>query len=434
MRIYDIIEKKKRGLELSREEIEFFVGGFTGGAIPDYQASALLMAIYFQGMSAEECAHLTDAMSRSGEVIDLELFGRHSADKHSSGGVGDKTTLIVAPLAASMGCTVAKMSGRGLGHTGGTVDKLESFPGYRTALSREEFVNQVREIGVAVVGQTENITPADKKLYALRDVTATVDSIPLIAASIMSKKLAAGSRSVTLDVKCGSGAFMKRETDACELAELMVDIGCACGRRTAALVTDMSFPLGRCVGNTLEVKEALEVLSGRGDERLTELCVELSADMAEGALGLTHEEALTKAREHLANRLALKKFKEWMIAQGADAELVEHPDRLPCARYITEVRATESGYVSECDTELIGKAAQLLGAGRVRVGDEIDLTAGIELAVNRGDFVMAGSVIAYLHSSNEKSLEDAREAVKSAYKFDFIAPKAVPIVLHRITK
>lgn len=434
MRIYDIIEKKKRGLELSREEIEFFVGGFTAGEIPDYQASALLMAIYFQGMSAEECAYLTDAMSRSGEVIDLELFGKRSADKHSSGGVGDKTTLIVAPLAASMGCTVAKMSGRGLGHTGGTVDKLESFTGYRTSLSREEFVNQVRKIGVAVVGQTENITPADKKLYALRDVTATVDSIPLIAASIMSKKLAAGSRSITLDVKCGSGAFMKREADACELAELMVDIGSACGRRTAALVTDMSFPLGRFVGNILEVKEALLVLSGKGDGRLTELCLELCADMAEGALGLTHEEALALAKEHLDSGLGLKKFKEWMTAQGALATLVENPDLLPVAKYVSEVRATESGFVSECDTELIGKAAQLLGAGRVKVGDEIDLTAGIELTIGKGDFVMAGSVIAYLHSSNEKSLDAAREAVKSAYKFALTCPKIKPIVLHRITK
>ncbi len=433
MRMYDIIEKKKRAVALTGREIEYFVSGYTRGEIPDYQASALLMAIYFRGMSVDECARLTEAMSHSGDVVGLDLFGKRSADKHSSGGVGDKTTLIVAPLAAALGCTVAKMSGRGLGHTGGTVDKLESFSGYRTDLTREQFVSQVRKIGVAVVGQTENITPADKKLYALRDVTATVDSIPLIAASIMSKKLAAGSRSITLDVKCGSGAFMKTEREARELARLMVDIGNACGRRTAALVTDMSFPLGRCVGNALEVKEAIEVLSGRGDGRLTELCIELAADMAEGALGFTREAALAGARDKLFSGLALAKFKQWISSQGADPECVDSPEKLPTAPYVRVVRAVASGYITECDAELVGRTASYLGAGRARKDDEIDLSAGIELTKRMGDFIKEGEPLAYLHTSREERLSEAEEMLTAAYRLESEPRRPLPTVLCRIS-
>ncbi len=434
MRIYDIIEKKKHGCELSSEEINFFVRGFCLDEIPDYQISALLMAIYFRGMSAEECACLTEAIAASGSTVSPELLGERTADKHSSGGVGDKTTLIEAPLAASLGCTVAKMSGRGLGHTGGTVDKLEAFPGFRTSLSEEEFISQIRRIGIAVVGQTENITPADKRLYALRDVTATVDSIPLIAASIMSKKLAAGSRSITLDVKCGSGAFMKTEEEACELARTMVGIGTALGRRTSALVTDMSFPLGRAVGNILEVKEAVEVLSGKGDERLSLLCVELCADMALGALGGERAEHARRARENLKNGKALLKFREWLLSQGAEPVFVHSPELLPVAPYSREVRAVGEGYAVGCDAQIIGRCAMTLGAGRAKKEDKIDPTAGVEVHIKRGDPVRRGDLIATLYTSNEATLDSAEQMILRAYTLSKTPEQAPPVVLARITE
>ena len=323
MRMVDLIRKKRDGEKLTEAEIRFLIGDYTAGIIPDYQMSAFAMAVLFRGMDAEETAILTDAMMRSGDTVDLSCFGHLSVDKHSTGGVGDKTTLIVAPLVASLGGKLAKMSGRGLGHTGGTVDKLESIPGFRTTLEAEDFLRQVQDVGVAVIGQSGNLTPADKKLYALRDVTATVDSLPLIASSIMSKKLAAGSRSIVLDVKCGSGAFMKTEADGRALAQAMVDIGKACGRNVAAVLSNMDVPLGSCVGNALEVMEAVEVLRGGGDLRLRQLCVALSANMLSLVHGWSPEEAEEKANAAIDSGLAIETMKNCIRAQGGDASVLE---------------------------------------------------------------------------------------------------------------
>jgi len=379
MRFYDVITKKKRGLPLTDGEIREFVKEYTEGNIPDYQVSALLMAICLNGMNAEETFSLTDAISKSGDTVDLSEFGDKTADKHSTGGVGDKTTLIVAPLAAALGCKVAKMSGRGLGHTGGTVDKLESFPGYNVALTPEEFKRQVESIGVAVVGQSGNLAPADKKLYALRDVTATVDSIPLITSSVMGKKIAAGSKNIVLDVKCGSGAFIKTPEDARVLAENMVRIGNMCGRRCAALITNMDIPLGYSVGNILEVKEAIATLRGEGPEDLTEISLALAAAMTHFAKDITHAEAMRRAREALESGAALEKLKEWISAQGGDAGLIDSPESFPSAPITREVRAKKSGYISGMNAEAIGIAAMELGAGRRTKDDVIDYTAGITL-------------------------------------------------------
>ncbi len=433
MRTYDIIEKKKAGGELTDEEIKFIIDGYTAGKIPDYQISALLMAIYFRGMTERECASLTHTIAYSGKTVSPDALGARSCDKHSSGGVGDKTTLIVAPLAAALGLTVAKMSGRGLGHTGGTVDKLEAFPGYKTVMGEDEFISQAKDIGVCVIGQSEGMTPADKLLYALRDVTATVDSIPLIAASIMSKKIAAGSRCITLDVKCGSGAFMTDKESACELASLMVRIGTALGRRVSALITDMDFPLGRCVGNTLEIKEAYEILSGGGDARLRELCTELCADMAQAALGGEREGHLMRARQHLDDGTAMAKFTEWLTRQGVDEKFAKSPELLPSAPIVREVRAKRSGFVSGCNARLVGQAAMALGAGRATKDDAIDLTAGIELLIDRASFVEEGATIARLHTSDGSRLDAAEALIHEAYTVSTEPPKAVPIVLARIS-
>ena len=364
MRFYDIIAKKRHGLALSGEEIDFFVSEYTAGSIPDYQASALLMAICTRGMSGEETARLTAAIAASGNRVDLSCFGNLTVDKHSTGGVGDKTTLIVAPLAASLGCKVAKMSGRGLGHTGGTVDKLESFPGYTTSLSSEKFLDTVRRIGVSVVGQSGNLAPADKKIYALRDVTATVDSVPLIASSVMGKKLAAGAHSIVLDVKCGSGSFMKTPREAEELARAMVDIGRRNGRAVSALITNMDAPLGSAVGNILEVREAIDTLRGAGPRDLREICIALAAEMAHLSLGTDLRTARSRAEEALAGGAALAKFKEWISAQGGDVSYIDEPEKFDTARCITELKATEDGYITAMDTERIGLASVALGAGR----------------------------------------------------------------------
>lgn len=396
MTVYDIIAKKKTGGVLSREEIDFFIAGYTEGRIPDYQASALLMAICLRGMTDREAADLTGAMMRSGDVIDLSALGARTADKHSTGGVGDKTTLIVAPLAAAIGCTVAKMSGRGLGLTGGTVDKLESIAGYRTSLTPEEFLTTVKRTGIAVVGQSGCLAPADKKLYALRDVTATVDSIPLIASSIMSKKLASGAKRIVLDVKVGSGAFMKTEEEARHLARLMVDIGRAHGRSVCAVLSDMGAPLGRAVGNALEVAEAVEVLRGGGCPRLRALCKPLAALMAEGALGLPREVAEERAEAALTNGDAYRKMCEWIAAQGGDASLLHDTSRLPRATHSYTVRADRSGFLTAIDAEAVGRAAMLLGAGRERKEDPIDPTAGVRLERTVGDRVERGDAIATL--------------------------------------
>ena len=409
MRMYDLITKKKHGEELTDAEIREFITEYTAGNVPDYQVSALMMAIYFKGMCDRETSTLTMAMSTSGDTVDLSEFGTLTVDKHSTGGVGDKTTLVVAPIAASLGCRLAKMSGRGLGHTGGTVDKLESFPGFDTSLSPEKFFAQVREHGIAVIGQSGNLAPADKKLYALRDVTATVDSIPLITSSIMSKKLAAGSASIVLDVKCGSGAFMREPEDAETLATKMVEIGKRCGRNMAALITNMDIPLGFAIGNSLEVKEAYEILSGRGPADLREVCIELATNMSSLALGISAEEARERVLDAIESGKARAKFTEWIVAQGGDKTLAENPALLPEASIKYEVKANFEGYISKMNAEEIGVASVILGAGRETKDSVIDHSAGIVLVKKLGDKVSVGDTLAVLHTNDEKAISAAEE-------------------------
>lgn len=409
MRAVDIIAKKRDGGVLSAEEIRFLIRGFTDGTLADYQMSAWAMAVFFRGMTAEETAVLTDAMMRSGDQVDLSCFGALSVDKHSTGGVGDKTTLIVAPIVACLGGKVAKMSGRGLGHTGGTVDKLESIAGFRTTLSPEEFRRQVEEIGVAVIGQSGNLTPADKKLYALRDVTATVDSLPLIASSVMSKKLAAGARSIVLDVKCGSGAFMKTEADGRALAQAMVEIGKACGRNVAALITNMDIPLGTHIGNALEVQEAVEVLSGKPGD-LREICAELAAQMLSLCHGWSLEDAREKVLDAIDSGRALQTMKAWIAAQGGDPDF----DKLPQAPVVVPVWAEQSGWLTHMDAARIGVSSSLLGAGRMKKDDPIDYAAGIVLEKKTGDYVQTDQVLAWLHTGDAGKLPDAEAMFRSA--------------------
>ena len=428
MRVYDLIQKKKNGEALTPAELEFLVRGYTDGAIPDYQMSAFAMAVYFQSMTAEETAALTDAMARSGDTVDLSCFGDLSVDKHSTGGVGDKTTLILAPIVASLGCKVAKMSGRGLGHTGGTVDKLEAIPGYKTTLTGEEFLNQVSEIGVAVIGQSGNLAPADKKLYALRDVTATVDSIPLIASSIMSKKLAAGSHSIVLDVKFGSGAFMKTEEDAAALARAMVDIGTACGRNVSAVLTNMDIPLGCGIGNALEVEEAMEVLRGEGPADLRTVSIVLASHMVSLALGIPVEEAKARVEDTLDTGRAWNTFRRWITAQGGDGAVCDDPAVMKRSSIIREVRAPRDGYITHMNTEKIGEAAVVLGAGRTRKEDDIDPAAGLRILKKTGDFVQAGDVLAYLHTESEKAFREGESRYLEAIEFGENAPETMPLI------
>lgn len=432
MRMYDLIEKKKAGGALTRPEIEFLVRAYTAGEIPDYQMAAFAMAVWFRSMTPEETAVLTDAMARSGDTVDLSRFGELSVDKHSTGGVGDKTTLIVAPLAASLGCRVAKMSGRGLGHTGGTVDKLEAIPGFRTTLTREEFLSQVERVGAAVIGQSGNLAPADKKLYALRDVTATVDSVPLIASSVMSKKLAAGARSIVLDVKVGSGAFMKTEADAGMLAREMVRIGTACGRRMSAVLTNMDIPLGAAIGNALEVAEAMEVLRGGGPADLAEVSLTLAAEMVSLSLGIPAEEARARAARALADGTAWQKACEWIAAQGGDVAALEDVSRLPQAAVVRTVIAEREGYIAHMNAEEIGCAAMVLGAGRASKEDRIDPAAGVRLLKKTGDFVRKGDALAQLHTAYaEKCAEGARRFL-AALTFAEEPPAPQPLVYGRI--
>ena len=428
-RIFDIIRKKRDGGELTDEQISFFIDGFTRGDIPDYQASALLMAICFNGMTERETATLTDRMSKSGDVVDLSRFGELSADKHSTGGVGDKTTLIVAPVVAALGGKMAKMSGRGLGHTGGTVDKLESIPGYRTSLSPSEFLDQVERIGIAVIGQSGNLTPADKKLYALRDVTCTVDSIPLITSSIMSKKLAAGAHNIVLDVKVGSGAFMKTREDAETLAREMVKIGVRCGRRVRAVLTNMDVPLGAAVGNSLEVIEAARVLKGECPGDLCEVSVVLASQIVSLLYGLSDEEAEAKVRGVISSGAAFDKMKEWVAAQGGDAGCLDDFSIFPTARYSREVRAPASGYIVSTDAEKIGAASVILGAGRVAKEDSIDYAAGITLVKKTGDRVEQGDTVCTLLTNDGGTLDAAERAVLSAMVIGDGKPDLKPLVL-----
>ncbi|MGG1246041.1 pyrimidine-nucleoside phosphorylase [Bacillus spizizenii] len=430
MRMVDIIIKKQNGKELTTEEIQFFVKGYTDGSIPDYQASALAMAIFFQDMSDRERADLTMAMVNSGETIDLSAIEGIKVDKHSTGGVGDTTTLVLAPLVAALDVPVAKMSGRGLGHTGGTIDKLEAIDGFHVELSKDEFIKLVNRDKVAVIGQSGNLTPADKKLYALRDVTGTVNSIPLIASSIMSKKIAAGADAIVLDVKTGAGAFMKTEEDAAELAKAMVRIGNNVGRQTMAVISDMSQPLGFAIGNALEVKEAIDTLKGEGPEDLHELVLTLGSQMVVLAKKAdTLDEARTKLEEVMKNGKALEKFKDFLKNQGGDSSIVDDPSKLPQAAYQMDVPAKEAGVVSEIVADEIGVAAMLLGAGRATKEDEIDLAVGIMLRKKVGDKVEKGEPLVTLYANRE----NVDEVVAKVYDNIRIAAEAkAPKLIHTL--
>lgn len=415
MRMVDLIEKKREGMVLSREEITFIIENYTNGLIPDYQMSALTMAIFFQGMNDEEATNLAIAMLNSGDQMDLSAISGVKVDKHSTGGVGDKTSLVLAPMVASLGINFAKMSGRGLGHTGGTLDKLESIPGFNINVNDEDFFNQVNKIGLAIVGQTGNLTPADKKLYALRDVTATVDSIPLIASSIMSKKLASGANAICLDVKVGSGAFMKNLIEATKLAELMVKIGNNAGRKITAILTDMDEPLGFAVGNQLEVIEAINTLKGNGPKDLTDLCLEIGAYLVLDAKKAdSFEEAKKLLKAQINNGQAFEKLCEMVIAQGGDVNYIKNPDLWPKAKEIIEIKATEDGYVNHINALEIGVGSMLLGGGRETIQDKIDFSVGIVLNKKIDDFVQKGDVLAYIHT-NGKNTDLVIDKVKNAY-------------------
>lgn len=430
MRMVDLIAKKRDGKELTTEEINFFIDGYTKGDIPDYQVSAMNMAIYFQDMSDRERADLTMAMVNSGETIDLSAIEGIKVDKHSTGGVGDTTTLVLAPLVAALDIPVAKMSGRGLGHTGGTIDKLESIEGFHVEISKDEFVNLVNQHKIAVIGQTGNLTPADKKLYALRDVTATVNSIPLIASSIMSKKIAAGSDAIVLDVKTGAGAFMKTVEDAKELAHAMVSIGNNVGRKTMAVISDMSQPLGAAIGNSLEVQEAIDALRGEGPKDLEELCLALGRQMvylAQKADSL--EDAEEMLREVIRNGKALEKFKEFIQNQGGDPSVVDHPNRLPKAQYLIELPAQQDGVVAELVADEIGTAAMLLGAGRATKESEIDLAVGLMLNKKVGDAVKKGDSLVTIHA-NRENVDDVKQKLYESIR---IADHAdAPVLIYNI--
>ncbi len=422
MRMVDLIEQKKTGQPLTDDAIRWMIRGYTDGEIPDYQMSAMAMAICWRGMDSRETAVLTDAMVHSGDTVDLSDFGPQTVDKHSTGGVGDKTTLIVAPVVASLGGKLAKMSGRGLGHTGGTIDKLESIPGFQTELPEAEFTRIVHDVGVAVIGQTGNLCPADKKLYALRDVTGTVGSLPLIASSIMSKKLAAGARSIVLDVKIGSGAFMATEAEGRALAEAMVAIGRANGRNMAALLTNMDVPLGHAVGNALEVREAVELLQGHGDQDLKPICVALPSNMLSLYNGWILEEAEQKTLESISSGRAFVTMCRWIAAQGGDASVLEDLEKLPKASQVQPVCAPRSGYIAHMDAKRIGEASVGLGAGRAQKGDPIDHAAGIVLAKKTGAYVEEGEPLAGLHTNNAAALPAAAQEVLAAVILSDVQP------------
>lgn len=414
MRMYDIIKKKRDGGELTERETEFFVKGITDGEIPDYQVSALLMAIYFQGMTDREMTSLTMAMAHSGDIIDLSGIDGATVDKHSTGGVGDKTTLIVAPIVASLGGKIAKMSGGGLGHTGGTKDKLESIEGFRTDISPTDFLKQVNEIGICLASQSGNLAPADKKMYALRDVTATVENSALIASSVMSKKIASGADNIVLDVKTGSGAFMKTVEDSRSLAEKMVKIGKSVGKNMCAVITNMDIPLGCAVGNTLEVLEAIEVLRGGGDDDLRELCVVLAANMLAAVNGKEYDECRGEVLKVLKNGRAFEKFKQTVKAQGGNVRWIEDTSLFPKAKFTEIVTARQSGYISRTDAEKVGIAAMRLGAGREKIGDGIDYGAGIVLEKKVGDYVDKGDTVARLYTNDESKICAAAEIFDTA--------------------
>lgn len=428
MRVVDLINKKKHGGVLNKDELNFIVQGYTRGEVPDYQMSAFLMAIYFKGMNKQETADFTLAFANSGDMVDLSKIEGIKVDKHSTGGVGDKISLIVIPLVASVGVPVAKMSGRGLGHTGGTIDKLESIEGFKIELTGEEFINNVNKYKMAIVGQSGNLTPADKKIYALRDVTATVDSIPLIASSVMSKKIAAGSDAIVLDVKVGSGAFMKSIDEAKELARTMVEIGKSLNRNTIAIVTDMSQPLGHEVGNANEVREAIEVLKGNGSEDETTVALTIAAYMTVlGGAFSEFDTAYKKLEDNIKSGVAIEKFKELVRIQGGNTDIIDNTDKLPSSKYNIEVKSQGSGYVTAIDAEKIGISAMLLGAGRKTKEDKIDYSAGITMVKKVGDKVSLNDTICLLHT-NMNDCSEAEIMVQSAYTIGDRRPEQIKYI------
>lgn len=419
MRMVDLIHKKREGLELSTEEIEYIISGYTNNTIPDYQVSSFAMAVFFRGMNERETADLTMSMVKSGDQIDLSEIDGIKVDKHSTGGVGDTTTLVLGPLVASAGVPVAKMSGRGLGHTGGTIDKLESIDGFHVELNNQEFINQVNRVKLAVIGQSANLTPADKKLYSLRDVTATIESTPMIAGSIMSKKIAAGAEAIVLDVKTGDGAFMKTTEKSFELAEALVNIGTSTNRRTVAVVSDMDQPLGFAVGNAIEVKEAIDTLNGNGPRDLEELCLFLGAQMLLLADKVkTIDEGQNVLREIIDSGKAIKTMKEFVSAQGGNPDFIDNPDLLPQAEKRIEVVAEKAGYIHKIKAEEIGLSAMLLGAGRETKQSIIDLAVGIVLDKKVGEYVQCGETLATLHVNNQINVEDVKNRVLNAYRIE----------------
>ncbi len=428
MRMYDIIAKKRDGLELNHSEMEFFIKGCTSGDIPDYQTAALLMAIYLNGMSDAELLDMTLAMRDSGRIADFSGIEGHTVDKHSTGGVGDKTTMIVVPMAAALGCKIVKMSGRGLGHTGGTVDKLESVPGFRTALTHEEIVRSVNEIGACMIGHSDDLAPADKKLYYLRDVTATVSSLPLIASSIMSKKLACGSDCILLDVKFGSGALMSDMSEAVSLASEMVKIGKSAGKRTAAVLTNMDVPLGYAVGNSLEVEEAVRILRGEQKGDLYEISIELTAHMAHLASGLPMTECRRLSVEVIDNGTAFEKLKEIIAAQGGDTTVIDDTSLLPKARFSCDIKAEATGYIAHMNTQKIGEISMILGAGRAVKEDVIDHAAGILLRKKTGDAVTQGDVIATLYTNDSEKILESVMAYESVVTYSEVPPEVPPLI------
>lgn len=429
MRMYDCIVKKRNGGELTAEEIREFITGYVRGDIPDYQVSALMMAIYFQGMTQAETLALTMAMAESGDRLDLSRIPGVKVDKHSTGGVGDKTSLALTPMVAALGVPIAKMSGRGLGHTGGTIDKLESFSGFTTSIPTEQFEENVRSIGISIMGQTADLAPADKKLYALRDVTATVDQMSLIASSIMSKKLAAGADAIVLDVKTGSGAFMKTQEASVALAEEMVRIGNGAGRKTIAVISDMDQPLGYAVGNALEVKEAIDTLNGKGPADFTELCLTLGTYMLlVGGKARDEKEARAKLTEVIANGSALRKLAEFVAAQGGDPRQVYQPETLPKAEIMEEIPAPSDGYIAHIECSEIGICSLILGGGRETKESRIDLSVGLVLHRKVGDYVTKGDSLATIYANDRGKLETARERFLKAYTFSDTAVEQKPLI------
>jgi len=435
MRFYDLIIKKRDGQELTQKEINFMIKEYCEDKIPDYQMSTMLMAIYFKGMDISEIKYLTMAMVHSGKIIDLSSIPGIKVDKHSTGGVGDTTTLALAPMVAAAGVPVAKMSGRGLGHTGGTIDKLESIKGFKTELSLNRFINIVKKVGVSIISPTSDLAPADKKLYALRDVTGTIESIPLIVGSIMSKKIAAGADAILLDVTTGSGAFMKEYKDALNLGKIMVDIGLELGKETLAVVSNMDEPMGFAIGNSLEVKEAIEILKNRGPEDLRNLCLDLGTHMLKlGKVAKNYEEGRKKLEKVLKEGIAFSKFKEMITAQGGNPKIIDKPELLPHAKHCTKIKAVISGYIQKIDSRLVGESAMLLGAGREKKESEIDLSVGIILKKKVGSRVNTSEDLAEVYYNDSKKLKKAKNKLFSSFVIGNKKPKKLPLILATISK